>query len=557
MSVFYTELQKYNSKNQNPKHWFYIPYDQLSDDMGPLSRIAPQDVGIILIESTYKASRRPYHKQKLAYVLCNGRHFALEQAKRGVHVKHIVTDKSFGMALRECGIPKITMMRPAERELRADLSTLVQDNRIHVIPHEGWLTQKEDLTVSVSPHPPWRMDRFYQNLRKKTRILMDESGSKPMGGKYSFDAENRQPWNGTPSAPTFPTFDVDPIKAEVAELISSVFSHHPGNLDISTVPATKKEVFELWNWICQNCLEHFGTYEDAMSTKSSSLFHTRISPLLNIHRITPQQILDDVVKLDIPLNSKEGFVRQILGWREFMYQIHEVTDGFRKIPHREGTEHIDIYSEVQPLIPNWTPVSQQKSDSKYIDGGSCINKLSYKTPLPEAFWTGNSGMFCLDHVVQQVMREGYTHHIPRLMVLANIATLLEITPREITDWFWVSFVDAYDWVVEPNVLAMGTFATDEILSTKPYVAGSGYIQTMSDYCKQCAFHPKKTCPLPRLYWAYLERHQERFQNNFRMKMVLSTLKKRSTEKKIEDQSYFTITTQTLSQGKSIHPSNFS
>ena len=179
---------------------------------------------------------------------------------------------------------------------------------------------------------------------------MDDSGKKPIGGKYSFDAENRQPWKGTPPAPTFPTFEIDDIKSEVAEIIQNLFADHPGTLDISTIPSTKKDVFELWSWVCENCMEYFGTYEDAMSTKSSALFHSKISPLLNMHRITPQQILDDVLNLDIPLNSKEGFVRQVLGWREFMYQVHEATDGFRKIPHKDGVEHISAFAEPPVLV---------------------------------------------------------------------------------------------------------------------------------------------------------------------------------------------------------------
>ena len=249
------------------------------------------------------------------------------------------------------------------------------------------------------------------------------------------------------------------------------------------------------------CMVHFGLYEDAMHTDSKSLFHTRISPLLNLHRLLPKQVVQDIEQLDIPFNSKEGFIRQVLGWREFMYQIHEYTDGLRRIPNKDGT---------------WTehPTVQIETDIPEQDGGTLINVLGYQTPLPDAFWGKKCGLNCLDSVVKDVMDDGFTHHIPRLMVLANIATLLEIKPREITDWFWVSFIDAFDWVVEPNVLAMGTFATGEVLSTKPYIAGAGYINKMSNFCKGCTFNPKKNCPLTRLYWAYLDKHRERFKDNF-------------------------------------------
>ena len=163
---------------------------------------------------------------------------------------------------------------------------------------------------------------------------------------------------------------------------------------------------------------------------------------------------------------------------------------------------------------------------------------------------------CLDVVVKDVWDEGYTHHIPRLMVLANIATLLEINPREITDWFWVAFYDAFDWVVEPNVLAMGTFSAGKLMTTKPYIAGSGYINKMSNYCKTCAFHPKKNCPVTRLYWAYLARHQKKFESNFRMKMILSMLKKRSEELRRQDAHYFTKTKERLCSGSLLKPEDF-
>ena len=191
-----------------------------------------------------------------------------------------------------------------------------------------------------------------------------------------------------------------------------------------------------------------------------------------------------------------------------------------------------------------------------LDGGSTINRLNYRNPLPSAYWSANSGLRCLDKTNQQVMDEGYTHHIPRLMVLANIATLLEVDPREITDWFWASFIDAYEWVVEPNALAMGTFATGEILSTKPYVCGSGYINKMSDHCASCSFHPKKNCPITRWYWAYLSRHSDEFKNNHRMKMILASLRRRSEDQKNTDRHYFEVAKQLMNSGQQLTPSSF-
>jgi deoxyribodipyrimidine photolyase-related protein len=173
--------------------------------------------------------------------------------------------------------------------------------------------------------------------------------------------------------------------------------------------------------------------------------------------------------------------------------------------------------------------------------------------VPPAYWGTPSGLACLDDVVEGVWQDAYSHHITRLMVLSNIATLLEISPRELSDWFWVAYADAYDWVVEPNVLAMGTYAFGDLATTKPYVSGAGYIHRMSNYCGGCAFDPKTTCPLTPLYWAYLERHREGLEGNQRMSLPLATLRKRSPAEKANDLKIFETTRQTLAAGKRLRP----
>ncbi len=289
-----------------------------------------------------------------------------------------------------------------------------------------------------------------------------------------------------------------------------------------------------------------------MSRRSSTLFHTRISSVLNIHRVLPSELIADVEASDIPLPSKEGFIRQVIGWREFMRHVHERTDGFRNVGNTAYPVRKDVGDAGYRKWKSQTKKTRSKSPGA-LDGGSAINTLAYDTPLPAAFWGTESGLDCLDLAVSTVWSEGYTHHIQRLMVLANIATLLEVDPREITDWFWVAYTDAYDWVVEPNVLAMGTFATGEVLSTKPYIAGSGYIDKMSDYCAECAFHPKKNCPLTPLYWAYLDRHREAFADNPRMKLVLRNLERRSSDKKQRDGAVRGAVLQVLGAGERLTP----
>ena len=540
MSHFFTQLHTHSPSNQPVReHVLYVPYDQLSDQMGPLCRWNPNKTTIIMLETSHKGTRRAYHKQKLAILLSNNRQFALEQANRGVQVIYRCGTTDYGTMLSaiqaEYAISEIQVMRPAERELRKELKPCIEAGWLKAIKHEGWLSTRQDLE-RTSKHAPWKMASFYQKMRKRTGILMENN--KPIGGQYSFDGDNRLPWKGEPVLPATPIFEADVVTNEVCDFIEASFPNAVGKLDRTQVPCTKEDAIQLWNWAKRECMVHFGPYEDVMHTDSKSLFHTRISPLLNLHRLLPKQVVQDIEGLDIPFNSKEGFIRQVLGWREFMYQIHEYTDGLRRIPHKDGT-----WIEY-PTVEIDTSVPEQ-------DGGTLINELNYQTPLPQAFWGKKCGLNCLDSVVKDVMDDGFTHHIPRLMVLANIATLLQIKPREITDWFWVSFIDAFDWVVEPNVLAMGTFATGEVLSTKPYIAGSGYINKMSNFCKGCTFHPKKSCPLTRLYWVYLNTHRERFKDNFRMKMVLRSLDKRSVEKKNVDRATFEWMVDALAKGETL------
>ena len=495
------------------RKWLFVPYDQLSDRIGPLARAEPHDIGIILVENPWKAARRPYHRQKLALVLANMRHFALEQAGRGVAVQHIVHKGPYRDALAsvvEAHGP-LRMMRAAERELRSDLAPLLEDGRIEELPHEGWLTSSADFDAAQDG-PPWRMDAFYRHVRRQSDILME--GDKPLGGKYSFDVDNRKGWRGDPPAPEPPRFDVDAIKQEVGDLIESRFASHPGSLDLEALPATLQDAGVLWAWAKTACLPRFGPYQDAMSQTSESLFHTRISALLHLHRLLPRRVVDDVVELDIPLQSREGFVRQVLGWREFVRHVHETTDGFA------GTE---------------------------------TNFFAAEEPLPEAYWRGDSGLHCLDRVVADVWRSGYGHHITRLMVLSNIATLLDVDPRQLTDWFWAAYADAYDWVVEPNVLGMGSYALGPVMTTKPYVSGAAYIDRMGDFCHECAFDPGKNCPLTRLYWAFLARHQEKLASNPRMRLPLASMRKRADEQQQLDRRKFESVKIELRRGKTLSP----
>ncbi len=551
MKVFRRELED-RSTDPAGRRWIFVPYDQLSDGIGPLAHEDPSELGIVVVESRWKARRRPYHRQKLALLLSNLRRFALEQAERGVAVRHVVGDAPYSKLLegvaRELG--PLRVMRPAERELRADLEPLVSKGLLEEIPHEGWLTTHEQFEAAFAGGKRWRMDAFYRQVRRDTGILM--KNGKPVGGKLSFDTENRKPWKGEPAAPKPPRFQPDEIVEEVVQLLESDLADHPGRIDPSALPTTKKDAERLWRWSKRNCMEHFGPYEDAMSSRSRTLFHTQISALMNLHRLLPARIVADVAAMDLPIASQEGFIRQVLGWREFMHHVHEATDGFRQLP--DGTEIAVAKTPGDGGFARWSGKRWRTGRAPArIDGGARPSVLDADAELPPAFWGATSGLACLDGVVEDVWETGYGHHITRLMILSNLGTLLGVSPRELTDWFWVAYTDAYDWVVEPNVLGMGTFGLGDLFTTKPYVSGAAYIDKMSDYCGACRFSPKRDCPVTSLYWDFLARNEPALRGNPRIAMPLRSLAKRAPERRAQDRDVHAWVRDTLAKGEALKP----
>jgi deoxyribodipyrimidine photolyase-related protein len=534
-----------------PARWVWVPEDQLTAEIGPLVGADPAAVGVVIVEHHGKARVRPYHRQRLAMVWSNQRHFALELAGRGFAVRYLTAPgrlaEVLGAAADELG--PLLAMTPAEHETRADIASLVERGRVRLVPHAGWMTNLDDFRRSQGKRTPWRMDAFYRFVRSKTGVLMEGPGKdRFVGGKLSFDAENRERWDGIPAAASPPRFEPDEITREVGEMVEREFAEHPGELDLGTIPATARDAEAAWVWAKRACLPHFGPFEDAMSVRSTTIFHTRLSGLINLHRLLPARVVREAEALDIPLASKEGFIRQILGWREFVKHVHDETRGFRDLP---GGRAPVASAPGDAGFARWAGRRWPGEGGWAPDGGASPRVLGGDTPLPPAYWGAPSGMNCLDTVVKSVWDEAWSHHITRLMVLSNIATLLDVSPRELTDWFWVAYLDAWDWVVEPNVLGMGTYAAGPLMTTKPYVAGSAYIDKMSDYCEGCQLNPKTTCPLPRLYWAFLDRHQRALKGNPRLTMPLASLGKRTPEQKREDARTFVRVRDLLVNGRAI------
>ncbi len=348
------------------RRWIYIPYDRFTDRTGPLTDQPASDTGIVIVESTAKALRRPYHKKKLVLLISNMRHFALEQAARGVSVLYHFTPGSHGQGLLDLqqhhDVPQLTIMKPAERELRLDLATAIAAGlKLHQVPDTTWLSQTEDF---LGIYGDWRqgksyvMDRFYRRMRQKSGILMERG--KPIGGQFSFDPDNRNPYKGEVPVPRPPLFSPNSLTEEVIAYVNEQYGHHFGSIENFNLPCTQPDSDALWQFALKQLLPFFGPFEDAMRDDQQQLFHSQTSPLLNLSRLLPLTLVRDVAAAaaegTVPLASAEGFIRQLLGWREFMRHLHEQTDGYRLID--APREQRPRPQELSPnLPPNSTAVA--------------------------------------------------------------------------------------------------------------------------------------------------------------------------------------------------------
>ena len=385
------------------------------------------------------------------------------------------------------------------------------------------------------------MDRFYRAMRQKTGILMQNA--KPIGGQFSFDADNRNPYRNEVPVPTPPTYPPDAITQEVIALVEETYGHHFGTSEGFDLPCTQADSDAFWQFFLAHQLEHFGRFEDAMRDDHLQLFHSKTSVLLNLGRLLAMDLIRDVAAKAAEgaasMASCEGFIRQLLGWREFMRHLHEQTDGYRLLAGHVPQEPRRVTQEVSPdQTPEAAHAYAPPAQSPDPYAGATPSALGAALPLPAAYWGVESGLHCLDTVVKQVIQEGWSHHITRLMVLSNLAVLCGFSPRELTDWFWFAYVDAYDWVVEPNVLGMATYADGGLTATKPYVSGAAYINRMSNFCGHCRYDPKKSlgpdsCPFTALYWTFLERNEDKLSGNFRMQMPYNTLHKKKPEELVQ------------------------
>ena len=343
------------------------------------------------------------------------------------------------------------------------------------------------------------MEYFYRYMRKKHHIMMVNEKD-PEGGQWNYDKSNRKKWSGKPEIPHERDFRKD--ASEIVELIKSANIETIGeiNEDNFNWPTSREDSLSVLNYFCKNLLVHFGDYQDAMHDQERFLFHSRISFALNTKMLSPKEVVEKVIdhwrehSEEIHISQVEGFIRQVIGWREYMRGMYwKEMPGFRR-----------------------------------------SNKLDNQNKLPDFYWTGNTKMNCLHHAIKQSLEEAYAHHIQRLMITGNYALLTQTHPDEVDKWYLGIYMDAIEWVEITNTRGMSQWADGGNIATKPYVSSGSYINKMSNYCKDCLYKvSKKTgenaCPFNSLYWNFIHEKQAHFKDNNRMGMILNVLEKMNTE----------------------------
>jgi len=365
---------------------------------------------------------------------------------------------------------------------------------LEIRPDRHFLSSLDAFEEHMEGRRQLLMERFYREMRRESGVLMD--GEEPAGGRWNYDAENRRSFGtegpGDRASPV--AFPPDGITCDVLDLVERRFADHPGSLDHFDWPVTSDQAEEALADFVGHRLVDFGSYQDAMWMGEPYLYHSRLSAALNLKLLDPRDAIEAAERAynrsDLPLNSVEGFVRQILGWREYVRGVY--------------WHYMPEYAE--------------------------LNALEADSPLPGFYWTADTEMRCLRECIQQTLDYGYAHHIQRLMVTGLFALLLGVDPRRVHEWYLAVYVDAVEWVELPNTLGMSQFADGGIMATKPYCASGRYIQRMSNYCDHCRYEPSErlgedACPFTTLYWDFLMRHEERLDENPRMGLQLYNLRR--------------------------------
>ncbi len=468
-----------------PSRILFVAFDQLCRDAGVLKGANPDSDLILFVESSELLSSRRWHLQRAFFLISSARHLAESLRSDGFQIEYRKSP-SFTHAFEEIKTrfpaSSLIAMEPASFSLTNTLTA----SGFTLIDNDQFLTSRQLFAQWAGSKKSLLMENFYRAQRVRLSILMD--GSEPLGGSWNFDKENRLPPPKNHTWPDYLEHEQDEIDRNVLLELRSEYPNLWGDDPSGTWATTREGALKQLDHFLENHLVEFGPYEDAMPLEEESwqVHHSLLSPYLNNGLLHPREVIEKAIERfergDVPLPSIEGFVRQIIGWREYVYGIYWF---FGEEYRREN--HLRAQRKLLPLFHE-----------------------------PE-----RTEMNCLREIVSSIKARAWVHHIPRLMVLSNIALLTGVEPEQFLDWMSEVFIDAYDWVMVPNVIGMGVHADGGRMMTKPYAAGGAYISRMSNFCRSCRFNPKTrsesdSCPFTTLYWDFLDRHRAEFSSNHRI-----------------------------------------
>lgn len=485
------------------RHLVIVLGDQLDEQSSALQGFDTSKDVVWMAEVAEESTHVWSAKQRIVVFLSAMRHFAETLRASGMPLVYTRLDEPGNLGTLAAELSKtITQLQPTALVMTAPgdwrvLQSLRAVAKQHSLPVElrddtHFFSTVREFAAHAHGRKQLRLEYRYRELRQKHHILME--GESPLGGQWNFDADNRESFGkaGPQNVPPPTRFEPDRVTNEVMVLVNARFEHHPGSLQSFGWPVTRPQALMALQAFIEQRLPLFGQYEDAMWSGQAWLYHSHLSCVLNLKLLNPREVVQAAEEAyhsgHAPLAAVEGFIRQILGWREYVRGIY------------------------------WTQMPD------YLER----NALDAQETLPAWYWTGQTDMACLKDAITQTLEQGYAHHIQRLMVLGLYALLLGVKPQSVHEWFLSVYVDAVEWVELPNTLGMGQFGDGGLMASKPYVASGKYIQRMSNHCNGCRYDPAlstgpKACPFTTLYWDFLLRHEPLLKKNPRMAMQLKNL----------------------------------
>jgi deoxyribodipyrimidine photolyase-related protein len=477
--------------------------DQLTPALSSLAAADPKRDRVLMAELHDEASYVRHHKKKIAFIFSAMRHFADELRALGWTVDYVALDDlsnqgnftaQVAHSIAQLKPKRLIVTNAGEWRVAEMLKSWqsAHDIPVDILPDTRFIASIPEFLDWADGRKQLRMEYFYRDMRRKTGLLMD--GDQPIGGKWNFDAENRKAAEADLFIPKPKHSKPDAITNDVLALVAARFDNHFGDLAPFFYAVTRSDAEAAFAAFVKNALPHFGDFQDAMLTGEPFLYHAVVAQYLNIGLLDPLRICKEVEAAyhagHAPLNAAEGFIRQVIGWREYVRGIY-----WLKMPGYEQS-----------------------------------NFFAHTRPLPDFYWTANTNMACIKAAVTQTKEQAYAHHIQRLMVTGNFAMLAGIDPHALHEWYLSVYADAYEWVELPNTVGMSQFADGGLLASKPYAASGAYINRMSNYCSTCAYDVKqrtgpKACPFNALYWDFISRHRSKIGNNPRMAQMVRTYDK--------------------------------